>query len=572
MKKVPADVQSLKSASSRKRKTPPKVKVQKANKKTVSFLTLDMERTLAKTSQYAISTIQETSTLLRRVGSREVILTERLGDLYMGKKEITSSALNKHASSEETEEVDELQEYYQRKGQSAINRASMVRGENSMVEDAEDKALVTDEHVVNDDHVQTKRRIADNHDQNFHDSLYQDDTPREELKSQSTQELLLDVLPRQTTKRGIIARQSRIERAAITKIVSNTVITPTPMPEINTGHNSAMFYELVAKNEVPQNTVIDYVEPPYHDISVLWNEDIGQEDFVLPQKDWNTHTLSDEERHVCNDAQSRYEYLHQHRACFHEVYSIEDIIPTITELPSDLHLYLVVTGSALTNCRWSTACTFQTDKEDRSARKLYGVSIGKATIGIQRLMVAGVLMYWYMDHTGSRNIDDVIPSGILRYVLWVKGVSNPTEEAQPRFSSKFIPVYKLTTVALAVRAVINAGVPVAVIPPKPNLQQHMTNEEYQKYYNDRIRTITRDSIKQEEELFSRPNKWVPGLAAGPCLFPYPPQGQVSDFSEVSVTGCLFHEGLRMIQLVNAALIPPGTSPAFSITPSSSSRV
>ena len=211
-------------------------------------------------------------------------------------------------------------------------------------------------------------------------------------------------------------------------------------------------------------------------------------------------------------------------------------------------------------------------KEDRSARKLYGASIDRAIIGIQRLMVAGVLIYWYMDHTGSSNIDDVIPSGILSYVLWAKGVLNPTEEAQPRFSSKFIPVHKLTTVALSVRAVINAGVPVAGIPPKPNLQQHMTNEDYQKYYNDRIRTITRDSIKQEEELFSRPNKWVPSLAAGPCLFPYLPQGQVSDFSGVSVTGYLFHEGQRMIQLINAALVPSGTSPASPITPSSSSRV
>ena len=91
VKAVPAGVQSLKSASSRKRKTPPKVNVQKAYKKTVSFLTLDMERTLAKNSQYAISTVQEASALPRRVGPREVILTERLGDFYTGKKKITSS-------------------------------------------------------------------------------------------------------------------------------------------------------------------------------------------------------------------------------------------------------------------------------------------------------------------------------------------------------------------------------------------------------------------------------------------------------------------------------------------------
>jgi len=120
-------------------------------------------------------------------------------------------------------------------------------------------------------------------------------------------------------------------------------------------------------------------------------------------------------------------------------------------------------------------------KEDHNTKKLYGPSIDKATIGIQRSMAAGVLMFWYMVHTGSSNIDDIIPSGILSYVLLTKGVLNPTEEAQPRFSSEFIPVYKLNTVSLAVCAVISAGVPVVVIPPKPVLRQHATNEEYQKY-------------------------------------------------------------------------------------------
>ena len=37
-------------------------------------------------------------------------------------------------------------------------------------------------------------------------------------------------------------------------------------------------------------------------------------------------------------------------------------------------------------------------KEDHSARKLYGASIDKAIIGIQRLMVTGVLMYWYKQY------------------------------------------------------------------------------------------------------------------------------------------------------------------------------
>ena len=375
---VTAEANSPKRALPRTTTSSPKKAVQNATKKMkVSFAPLDM-----KNSQYAISTVQEASALPRRVGSREVILTERLGDFYTGKKKITSSALNKHVSSEETEEMIELQEYYQRKEQSAINRARMVRGKNSMVESAEDEPLGTGDHVVNDDHITKKRRTPDNHDQTFHGDLSQVDQPREEFKSQPTQELLSDVPPRPITARAIIARQSRIDRTAIRKVVSNTVIASPPIPEIDTGYNSEMFYALVERNEVSQHTVINYEEPPYHDESVLWNEDIGQDVFVLPKKDWDGHTLSDEERLVFNDAQSRYEYLHRHRACFHDAFSIEDIILTIEELPSDLHLYLVMTGSALTNYRWSPQSTFQTDKEKyvaalRRCRRTFTVNFGE---------------------------------------------------------------------------------------------------------------------------------------------------------------------------------------------------
>jgi len=132
-------------------------------------------------------------------------------------------------------------------------------------------------------------------------------------------------------------------------------------------------------------------------------------------------------------------------------------------------------------------------------------------------------------------------------------------------------VYTLSTVSLAVRAAINAGVPVAVVPSKFILRQYTANEEYQKYYNDRIRTITQDALKQEE-LFYRHNKWVPGLATRPCLYPYPQQGQVSDLTAVTVTGSLFNEGQRMIHLVNAALAHSGTRSAIPITFSKSSRV
>ena len=358
---VNAAVKPQERVSPRTKTSSPKKTVQRAKKMKVFFAPLNMSNTLDfKNSQYAISTVQEKSAPPRRAGSREVILTERLGDFYTGNKKLTSSAVHLCAAPDDNEDVDELREYYQRKEQRAFHRATMVRGRHSMVDEAEDEAIVTDELMISDDHAPIKRRTVDNRGQDSHDALYQDDEPREEFKSQPTQELLLDVPPRPTTTRAIIARQTRIDRAAIRKVVSNTVIAPTPITEIDAGYNSEMFYELAERNEVFQQTVIDYVEPPYHDDSVLWNEDIGQDEFVLPKKDWDNH--SDEERHVYNEAQSRYEYLHQHRACFHEVYSIEDIIPTIQELPSDLHLYLVMTGSALTNCRWSTHWGFEQRK------------------------------------------------------------------------------------------------------------------------------------------------------------------------------------------------------------------
>ena len=153
----------------------------------VSFAPLDMTNTLdSKSSQCAISTVQERSAQLRCAGLREVILTERLGDFYTANKKLTSS---------DDKDVDEPIEYYQRKEQSALHRATMVRGRNSMVDEAEDEAIVSDELVISDDHAPKKRRTADNHGKDSHDALYQDDESREEFKSQSTQEMLLDVPP-----------------------------------------------------------------------------------------------------------------------------------------------------------------------------------------------------------------------------------------------------------------------------------------------------------------------------------------------------------------------------------------
>ncbi len=78
-KTTDAAVQAVKGAP--KRKTPSKVAPKLHKKMKVSFAALNLEN-----RQHAVSTVQESSAAPRRVGSRKVISTERLGDFYTGNK------------------------------------------------------------------------------------------------------------------------------------------------------------------------------------------------------------------------------------------------------------------------------------------------------------------------------------------------------------------------------------------------------------------------------------------------------------------------------------------------------
>lgn len=85
-----------------------------------------------------------------------------------------------------------------------------------------------------------------------------------------------------------------------------------------------------------------------------------ERDYVLPPKNWDSHVLSQEDRTVCEDMELRLAYLHSQSDCNRAL--IDAVIPLVTELSSDLHLYLVITGGALTNSTWSTTSTFKRDK------------------------------------------------------------------------------------------------------------------------------------------------------------------------------------------------------------------
>jgi hypothetical protein len=119
----------------------------------------------------------------------------------------------------------------------------------------------------------------------------------------------------------------------------------------------------VERHKPDSVTHINYQEPEDMFTSALWVEDLSEEEYVLPEKDWDNHVMSDIEVAICENAQSRFEYLHERRDSFHNIQSIDELRPMVEEFPPDMHMYLVLTGGALTNSVWATNNTFQRDKE-----------------------------------------------------------------------------------------------------------------------------------------------------------------------------------------------------------------
>ena len=155
--------------------------------------------------------------------------------------------------------VDEIEEYYQKK-ERAMNRASMVRGKNSMVprgkesEDAEDKVSAmkviannfntsSSSRSGNDKHVTKKRRTAQSYFNTIHNQLQK---VRDALIQND--ESTLDITQRPNTKRAMAARQSQIDKVGNRKVYKNTTVVPPTEQTTDTGHNSILFYELVEKN------------------------------------------------------------------------------------------------------------------------------------------------------------------------------------------------------------------------------------------------------------------------------------------------------------------------------------
>lgn len=68
------------------------------------------------------------------------------------------------------------------------------------------------------------------------------------------------------------------------------------------GHKSVIFIVFVEPKQHKIKIVLDYLDPPVHDESVLLNENMSPADFVLPRSTHDYHLLSQEERDTCIDS------------------------------------------------------------------------------------------------------------------------------------------------------------------------------------------------------------------------------------------------------------------------------
>ena len=196
-------------------------------------------------------------------------------------------------------------------------------------------------------------------------------------------------------------------------------------------------------------------------------------------------------------------------------------------------------------------------QEHPLAKTLYGQTVLTVSTGVQRLMVSGCLLYFYMLLHGKRYVDKRIPTAFLVHILSHLGVLAPTEVTAPRFASKVIPVHQLQTATITVEAIIRSAIPIAMVLPMAHIKHGMNSSGYREHYNSTIQAVQCSAntiIDKSIQEFHRRVTPDMDYTTDPCLFPVYNPFSVEDYStEPSTYPAL--EGARMVQKAQAALQP-----------------
>ena len=342
---------------------------------------LEMEASARKwgDKQFAVSTIQATTD--RPKGSRKVRAPARLGNYLSGKKgrdtSVGASTLSKVIEATDDDDGDLSDNMYV--GHIPPDKASagLIPGKSSLLRPGEVEDIHDQPSSMTDDEpwqlqakdVAKKAKSYFNTGQGSCSTL---PAPVEH----GTQELISEDFMIETNlmKRKRVASNAesrkiprgtgQIETEQEERKTATTTVEPSAVEDVRlNGHNSVLFYAFVDQKDHKQRVLLDYIDPPVHEDSVLHNENMSPEDFVLKSSITDTHFLSQADIDTCVDSVAYLKFIYLHRHFFHNIYSYDAAILLVQEFHYDKHLFLVIMGGALTNYLWSMTNDFQMDKE-----------------------------------------------------------------------------------------------------------------------------------------------------------------------------------------------------------------
>ena len=198
--------------------------------------------------------------------------------------------------------------------------------------------------------------------------------------------------------------------------------------------------------------------------------------------------------------------------------------------------------------------------EHTLAITLYGPTVLTVTVGMQKMMVVGCILYFYMLLNGRRYVDKMIPSSFLIHMLHFGGALAPTEKGAQRFSSKVIPIHFLSTAQISVTAIINARIPIVLVPPRAIIADGTTSEDYRSYYQTALgASLGIDNTLREQALAAYNHRVTPisAFRTDPCLFPRYASYSVVDYSLGN--GECYPSHCTMVQKAQESLQPNGAS-------------
>jgi len=200
--------------------------------------------------------------------------------------------------------------------------------------------------------------------------------------------------------------------------------------------------------------------------------------------------------------------------------------------------------------------------EHTLAITLYGPTVLTVPVGVQKMMVVGCILYFYMLLNGKRYVDKWIPSSFLIHMLHFGGALAPTETGAQRFSSKVIPIHFLPTAQTSVTAIINARIPLVLVSPMTIIADGTTIEDYRSYYHSALGASLGIDRTLIERALAAYNQRVPPISAfstDPCLFPRYASYSIEDYSLGNSECYPSHEGRRMVQKAQESLQQNGPS-------------